>query len=258
MLADYAQSRARNANPGLLPSAPSRASLDLPAGSITLDEHESKALISRFGVPVTRDVLLAADRLEAPAAGATFPVAAKVLSRDIAHKTDIGAVKLGVRDATELASVAQELVAKARNACPEATITGVLACEMVYDALETIVGVVNDAVFGPVVVLGLGGIFAESMRDVTFRLAPFGAETAREMIAELRGYKLFEASRGKPARDVDALAATLSRVSVMASTLRERISEVDINPLLVREDGHGVVAADALVILRASSDTNTP
>ncbi len=258
MLADYAQSRARNANPGLLPSAPSRASLDLPAGSITLDEHESKALISRFGVPVTRDVLLAADRLEAPAAGATFPVAAKVLSRDIAHKTDIGAVKLGVRDATELASVAQELVAKARNACPEATITGVLACEMVYDALETIVGVVNDAVFGPVVVLGLGGIFAESMRDVTFRLAPFGTETAREMIAELRGYKLFEASRGKPARDVDALAATLSRVSVMASTLRERISEVDINPLLVREDGHGVVAADALVILRASSDTNTP
>lgn len=253
MLADYAQARALSASPEAVPDAPSPAEFDLPTGAVTLDERESKALIARFGVPVTRDVMLAAGQLDHCVSDACFPVAAKVLSRDIAHKTDIGAVRLDVRDATELARVAHELVARARSACPDAKITGVLACEMVYDALETIVGVVNDAVFGPVVVLGLGGIFAESVRDVTFRLAPFGHVTAREMIDDLRGRKLFEAARGKPARDVDALASTLSRVSVMAWNLRERIDEVDINPLLVREHGRGVVAADALVVLRPLS-----
>jgi len=248
MLADYAEALARSGREEPLP--PATPSVDLPAGAATLDERESKQLIAQFGVPVTRDVLIAAERIAEPAQGIAFPVAAKVLSRDIAHKSDIGAVKLGVRDAQELAAVAADLIAKARGACPEAKIAGVLACEMVYDALETIVGVVNDPVFGPVVALGMGGIFAEATRDVTFRLAPFGIDTAREMIVELRGHKLFEALRGKPARDTEALAQTLSRVSTMAWTLRERIAEVDINPLLVRSRGQGVVAADALVILR--------
>jgi acetyltransferase len=251
MLADYAQARARQGTPEPLFDVPADAGRDLPAGALTLDERESKALVARFGVPVTRDTFIPNEHLGAPAAGIAFPVVAKVLSRDIAHKTDIGAVRLGVRDAAELARVAVELVSRARSARPDAAISGMLACEMVHEALETIVGVVNDAVFGPVVVLGLGGIFAESMRDVTFRLAPFGIGTAREMIDELRGRKLFDAARGKPARDIDALADVLSRVSVMASALRERVVEVDINPLLVRERGRGVVAADALVVLRA-------
>lgn len=250
MLADYAEALARSGREEPLPPAPPLTGMDLPAGAVTLDEHESKQLIARFGVPVTRDMLIAVERIAAPVTGALFPVAAKVLSRDIAHKSDIGAVKLGVRDAQELATVAADLVANARSACPEAKISGVLACEMVYDALETIVGVVNDPVFGPVVALGMGGIFAEATRDVTFRLAPFGIDTAREMIGELRGRKLFEALRGKPARDTEALAQTLSRVSMMAWSLRERVAEVDINPLLVRDRGHGVVAADALVVLR--------
>lgn len=250
MLADYAEARARQRVSEPIPAAPSLAGLDLPAGSVTLDERESKAIIARFGVPVTRDVHIAVDRLAEPATHAAFPVAAKVLSRDIAHKTDIGAVALGIRDAEALARVAVELVARAKSARPDARVDGVLACEMIYDALETIVGVVNDPVFGPVVVLGIGGIFAESMRDVSFRLAPFGVETAREMMAELRGHKLFEATRGKPARDTEALALALSRISAMAWSLRERIAEVDVNPLLVRSAGLGIVAADALVVLR--------
>lgn len=250
MLADYAEARARSQHAESIPAAPALTGLDLPRGAATLDERESKQVIAHFGVPVTRDVAIAAERVAEPVEHAFFPVAAKVLSRDIAHKSDIGAVRLGVRDAQELATVAAELLVKARNACPQARISGVLACEMVHDALETIVGVVNDPVFGPVVALGIGGIFAESMRDVTFRLAPFGVETAHEMIVELRGHKLFEAARGKPARDTEALAAALSRVSVMAWALRERIAEVDINPLLVCSRGQGVVAADALVVLR--------
>lgn len=250
MMADYVEAQARSRHAERIPAAPALTGLDLPAGSVTLDERESKQVIARFGVPVTRDVLVPTERGAEPPRIAAFPVAAKVLSRDIAHKTDIGAVKLDVRSPEELASVAADLVAKARRACPDAKISGVLACEMIYDALETIVGVVNDPVFGPVVALGLGGIFAESMRDVTFRLAPFGIETATEMIAELRGRQLFEASRGRPARDTQALAETLTRVSVMAWMLRERVAEVDINPLLVRVEGQGVVAADALVVLR--------
>lgn len=249
MMSDYAEARARCAVPQAVPAAPSTPA-PLPDDAVTLDERESKNVIAHYGVPVTRDVLLAPGRLAQAAKEARFPVAAKVLSRDIAHKTDIGAVQLGVRDAEELARVAASLLAKARTACPQASVSGVLACEMVYDALETIVGVLNDPVFGPVVAFGIGGIFAESMRDVTFRLAPFGIETAREMISELRGSRLFEAARGKPARDTEALAATLARVSVMAWSLRERIAEVDINPLLVRAEGQGVVAADALVVLR--------
>jgi len=250
MLADYAEAQVRGRREEMPPPAPSLAEIDLPAGAVTLDERESKQLIAHFGVPVTRDMLIAVERIAEPVQDAAFPVVAKVLSRDIAHKSDIGAVKLGVRDANELAIVAADLIAKARSARPTAKIGGVLACEMVYDALETIVGVVNDPVFGPVVALGIGGIFAEAVRDVTFRLAPFGVDTAGQMIDELRGRKLFEAMRGKPARDTEALAATLSRVSVMAWTLRERIAEADINPLLVRSIGDGVVAADALVVLR--------
>ncbi len=248
MMADYAEAQARSRSAETLPPAPPLAALDLPAGAVTLDERESKQVIAHFGVPVTRDVLIAAERLAEPAKHAAFPVAAKVLSRDIAHKTDIGAVKLGVRDADELAIVAADLIAKARHACPQAKIAGVLACEMVYDALETIVGVVNDAVFGPVVALGIGGIFAESMRDVTFRLAPFGIETAREMIAEVRALKSLTGLRGRARGDLDALAHAIARLSQLGNGAYPDILEAEVNPLLVLPEGEGVLAVDALVL----------
>src|SRR5690606_38559267 len=107
-------------------------------------------------------------RLDAPVVGLHFPLAVKVVSSDIAHKTDIGAVRLGVRDPEELAAAAAEVLANARKARPEARIGAVLASEMIDDGLETIVGVVNDPAFGPVVALGLGGVYAETLRDVTF------------------------------------------------------------------------------------------
>ena len=250
MLADYAQALDWLRNDETIPPCPDLAALELPSGAATLDEHESKHLAARFGIPVTRDVFIAANRVSEPQADVRYPVAVKIVSRDIAHKSDIGGVRLGVNSAAELASVAGEIVANARNARPDARVSGVLACEMVEDALETIVGVVNDPAFGPVVALGIGGVFAESLRDVTFRLAPFGADTARRMIEELRAREMFTGVRGKPARDIDALAQALAQVSVMAWALRERIAELDINPLLVKAAGQGVVAADALVVLR--------
>jgi acyl-CoA synthetase (NDP forming) len=121
---------------------------------------------------------------------------------------------------------------------------------MVPDGLETIIGVVNDPAFGPVVAFGLGGIFAETLRDTTYRIAPFDIETAREMIQELRGAALFGGVRGQRPRDVEALAQELARVSELAWVLRERLAEMDVNPVLVRPQGMGVVAADALIVLR--------
>jgi acyl-CoA synthetase (NDP forming) len=138
-----------------------------------------------------------------------------------------------------------------RARAPQAKVAGLLVSPMVRDGLETIVGIVNDAVFGPVVAFGMGGIHAEVLKDMTYRLAPFGVETAREMVCELRASALFYGVRGEPPRDVEALAQALASVSRMAWTQRERLAELDVNPLLVLPQGRGVVAVDALAVLRA-------
>jgi hypothetical protein len=119
---------------------------------------------------------------------------------------------------------------------------------MVKGGVEMILGVQNDAVFGPVVMLGLGGIFVEVLRDVTFRIAPFGVEEARHMIAELRGAAILEGARGQPPCDVEALAEALSRLSVFAAAQRNQFTSIDVNPLLVRPKGQGTAALDALIL----------
>ena len=137
----------------------------------------------------------------------------------------------------------------AKKHVPGAAIDGVLVSEMA-SGLETLIGVINDPSFGPMVALGLGGVFTEVLKDVTYRVAPFDIETARDMIAELRAAKLFEGYRGKPAADKEALAQTLVAVSKMATALAPRLKELDINPVFVGPTGAGVVAADALVVLK--------
>ena len=248
MLGDYAQAKKR----------PPLAALDigkpvdvppLPSGAVTLDEQESKALIEAAGIPVTKDWVLAADASVVPGA-VSYPLAVKVLSRDIAHKSDIGGVRLNVMDAAGLKDAAAAVIANARASCPDAKLRGVLASEMVSGGIEMIVGVLNDPAYGPVVVLGMGGVLAEVMKDVTYRIAPFGRDDAMEMIRGLRAAKVLDGVRGKPASDVDALADALVGVSRLAWQLRERIAEIDVNPVLVRPAGQGLVALDALVVLR--------
>jgi acyl-CoA synthetase (NDP forming) len=119
---------------------------------------------------------------------------------------------------------------------------------MVSGGVEVILGVQIDPVFGPVVMLGLGGIFVEVLRDVTFRIAPFGVEEAHRMIAELRGAAILEGARGQPPCDLDALAVALSRLSLFAAAKRTEITSIDINPLLVRPKGQGAAALDALIL----------
>jgi acetyltransferase len=220
--------------------------LDLPAGAATLNEAESKAVLRAFGIPTPKEVLVpsGADPVAATQ-GLTAPFSVKVVSRDIAHKTEAGGVRLSVtRDG--LAEAVGAVAAGAAKAVPGARIDGVLVSEMA-EGVEALIGIVNDASFGPVVALGLGGVLTEVLKDATYRIAPFDIETAREMIADLRGARLFDGYRGRPPADREALARALVAASQMATALAPRLREADINPLFVGPSG--VVAADALVVV---------
>ncbi|HVB49515.1 MAG TPA: acetate--CoA ligase family protein [Burkholderiales bacterium] len=223
--------------------------LSFPADRKTLSEHRSKQVLEAYGIPVTREVLLdwaELDRLQS--APLAFPLVAKLESSDLPHKTEAGAVRVGLKDLAELKRAVAHMRAAAARYRPEARIEGVLLQEMV-GGVETIAGGMIDPFFGPVVVFGLGGVFAEVLRDVSLRFAPFGRETAREMIGEIRAARILRGYRGQKEADVDALADALSRLSHLLADHGDAIVEVDINPLFVRPRGEGVVAADALIVL---------
>jgi acetyltransferase len=247
-LAKFAEDR-RRLMPRRAPAVATAKGVSLPAGSVTLSEVESKAVLKAYGVPVTSEVLVpeGAD-MAAAAKGLKGPFAVKIVSRDIAHKTEAGGVKLGIA-AADLPKAAAEVIANGRKYKAGARIDGVLVSEMAA-GLEALIGVVNDEAFGPTVAFGLGGVLTEVLKDVTFRVAPFDLETAHDMIRELRGAKLFDGYRGKPAADKDALAAMLVEVSRLAAALGPRLKEMDINPVFVGAKGEGVRAADALVVLK--------
>ena len=224
--------------------------LSLPAGALTLGERLSKQLLAAYGIPVVREVLLTIEAVEALSdSPLPFPVAVKIESADLPHKTEAGAVRIGVQNLDELKSSAREILTAARNYKRNARIDGILVQE-IASGTEVIVGAVNDPYFGPTVMFGLGGVFTEIMHDVTHRFAPFDLRTAHEMIAGIKGAPLLTGYRGKPAGDIAALADTLVRVSLMIADHQDRIAEIDINPLFVRPAGQGVLAADALLVLK--------
>ncbi len=232
-----------------LERAIARQALDLPAGAGTLGEHRSKQLLKRYGVPAVKEALLQPAAIEAlNTCPLAFPVAVKIESPDVPHKTEAGAVRLNIADLTGLKLAAREVTAAVKRHHPDARIEGILIQEMAA-GLEVIVGAVNDPYFGPTVTFGLGGIFTELLKDVTHRFAPFDAEGAREMIDEVKGAALLHGYRGRPALDVAALADVLARVSLLAHDHADRIAEIDVNPLFVMEQG--VVAADALFVLKS-------
>ena len=235
--------------PRKVPSVTTPKDLDLPAGAVTLNEAESKALLRAFGVPVAKEVFVAAGSdVSAASSQLKAPFAVKVVSRHVPHKTEAGGVALGV-SREGLNAAARQVADNAKGAVPGAVIDGVLVSEMA-SGLETLIGVINDPSFGPVVALGLGGVLTEVLKDVSYRVAPFDIDTARDMIAELRAAKLFEGYRGKPPADKEALAETLVAVSKMATALAPRLKELDVNPVFVGPAASGVLAADALIVLK--------
>jgi acetyl-CoA synthetase (ADP-forming) len=210
----------------------------------TLSEAESKQLLARHGIPVPAEVLVAApEEAVAAAQGIGFPVVVKLCGRDIAHKTERGLVKLGLRDSGAVAAAATELLAAAR---PEDGDVGLLVAAMVPGSRELIAGFVRDDEFGPCVMVGIGGVLAEALGDVAFRLAPLEAVDADDLVDDLSSQALLGALRGEPAVDRSALAGILLGLAA-AGHDDERIRSIDLNPLIVSA---GIpVAVDALVEL---------
>jgi succinyl-CoA synthetase beta subunit len=225
--------------PAGLPALPARV----------LSEHDAKQLLAAAGVPVAAERLArSAEEAQAAAQALGCPVALKINSPDIAHKSEIGGVLLNVATPEAAAVGYRTLIERARAAAPKARLDGVLVAPMITDGVETILGVKRDPVFGPVVMFGLGGIFVEVLKDVALRIAPFGLEEARAMIREIQGFPLLDGARGRPKADVEAAAQALSRLSLYAAAMGDRLDSIDINPFIVRPAGKGALAVDALVV----------
>ncbi|MBS0339096.1 MAG: acetate--CoA ligase family protein [Proteobacteria bacterium] len=224
---------------------------DWPALGTARNEHELKRLLSRCGIRVA-DEHLVPDVQAALAAAREigFPVVMKIASPDILHKSDVGGVALDIADEAALEREWHRMMAQVRAAQPAARIDGVLVAPMLSGGVEMIVGVTRDPVFGPVAMVGLGGVFAELFGDVALRLAPVRHEDALEMVRELKGFALLDGARGRPKADVDALADAIVRLSGFAAANAGEIESIEINPMLVMSEGAGAFALDAAVVTR--------
>ena len=230
--------------PDAAPALPKDA---LPAPSVAVSEHEAKRIIASTGIPVAREAL--ADSAEAcVAAWKSFvgPVVMKIASPDLPHKTEIGGVLLNIDDEQSIRDGHATLIERASTAKPDARIDGVIVAEMIKGGVETVMGVVRDPVFGPVVMFGIGGVFVEVLKDVSFRVAPFGVDEAHRMIDQIRGRAMLDGVRGAPPSDIAALADALSRLSVFAAANAESIESIDVNPFIVLPKG--AAAVDALIV----------
>jgi len=225
----------------------------LPRGP--LSEHQSKAILARAGIPVVDETLSrSADAAAAAFARIGGPVALKLVSPDIAHKTEIGGVLLDLKTRAAVRRGFATLMARAAKRAPQAAIDGVLVAPMLSGHIETIIGVKRDPLFGPVVMFGLGGIHVEVLKDATFRLPPFDEAEARRMIAEIRGHALLEGARGNRPADIEALARALAAVSRFATAAGEALESLDINPFAVLPKGRGAMALDALIVSRSIAE----
>lgn len=228
------------------------APADLGAGP--LSEPAAKRILSAAGIAFPADRLVRpGGDIRTTSAAVGYPQVLKIVSPDIAHKTEVGGVVVGVKDADEASDAFAAILARAGEKRPDARIDGVMVSPMIAGGVETIIGVARDPVFGAVVMFGLGGVFVEVLKDVTFRVAPFGIDEAHRMIREIRGYPMLEGVRGAAPADVDALAEMLAALSRFAAANAERIDSIDLNPVRVLDKGRGAIALDALIVLNGTA-----
>ena len=210
-----------------------------------LTEHEAKKVLSTYGIPVTQgSIAKNMDEAFRIASSIGFPVVMKISSPDISHKSDVGGVVLNIMKENVKAAYS-DMISRIRKAVPGANIEGILVQQMAPSGHEVIVGLKKDAQFGHALMFGLGGIFVEIYKDVSFRVIPIDKKEALEMISEIKGYPILKGIRGRKPADVDAVADVLVSVSEMAQ--KENIVELDINPLIVGENGAIAVDARAMV-----------
>lgn len=221
-------------------------------GRTALTEPEAASLLAAYGLAVAPSRLARSSlELDAALQAVEPPWALKIASPDIPHKTEVGGVLLGLRNAADAREAFRSLMEGVAAARREARIHGVLVQHQVEGAVaEMLLGVSRDEQFGPVVLAGMGGIFAEALDDVALRLAPVDAAEAHRALRELKAYRILTGFRGRPLGDVKALADAMARLSRLACELEQEIKEVDVNPVLVLPAGRGVIAVDGLVALR--------
>jgi acyl-CoA synthetase (NDP forming) len=216
-------------------------------GRTVLTEIESKEVLRQAGISVI-DTKLATSREEASSISRKlgFPVALKIASPDIVHKSDAGGVKLGLKTAKQVGKAYDDIIEIIRQKHPQAMLHGVSVQRMARPGVEVIIGMSKDAQFGPVLMFGLGGILVEVLKDVSFRIVPIARRDATEMLREIKGYPLLEGYRGQEAVDVSYLEEMLLKVSNFVERNPE-VKELDLNPIFAYSDG--AVAVDARVIL---------
>ncbi|MFD7434533.1 acetate--CoA ligase family protein [Streptomyces sp. NPDC059861] len=231
------------------PSPSFRKARELMRPGQRLSEHAAKQLLRAYGIRVPREQLVTSAAAAVRAAGLVgYPVVMKASGAQLAHKTELGLVKIGLTSAAQVRDAYRELTDIARH--EGVSLDGVLVCQMVEQGVEMVVGVTHDDLFGPTVTVGLGGVLVEVLRDTVVCVPPFGEDQARTALAELRGRPLLDGVRGRPPADLDALVEVVLRVQRMALELGHDLAELDVNPLVVLPRGQGAVALDALAVCR--------
>ncbi len=220
----------------------------LPAKQI--NEYDACRVFAKLGIAQAQTEVITKPE-QKTALG--FPLVAKILSPDILHKTDAGGVALNIGTAEDLKSTASSMLSKIRASHPAARIDGILLQTMEHGLAEVIVGFRRDPLVGPVVVLGVGGVLAEIYKDIAIRLAPVDVAEARTMIEQVRGLAVIRGYRGLPRGDCDALAQAVASMSQLAALQGRTVSEAEINPLIVKPEGRGVVAVDGLIVFKSDA-----
>jgi acyl-CoA synthetase (NDP forming) len=219
------------------------------SGVRELSEIDSKQVLAAWGIPVNRTILAKdADEAVRIARDIHYPLVIKIASPDIIHKTEAKGVVAGINSEIELRQAFDEVINNAKLYKPNARILGATVQEYVPPAREVIVGALQDPSFGATVMFGLGGVWVEVLKDISFRLAPLSLEDASEMIQEIKGYPILAGIRGAPPADIEAVVNLLQKVGQLAYEIPE-ISELDINPVFVFEAGKGLIAVDARIVL---------
>jgi acetyltransferase len=215
-----------------------------------LTYDESAEILSRYGIPLAKG-RVAKSREEAlnVVKGVGYPVALKAISKQVSHKTEANAIKLGVKSDSELLQAYDEVTGNLKRYDPKAEVVGVLIQEMLGGGTEVIVGTTRDPQFGPVVLFGLGGIFVEVLKDVSLRVLPITKFDAEEMVKEIKGYKVLEGFRGKPRADIQAIVDILLKISKLATEMEGTVSELDLNPVIVFPEGRGAKVVDARLVV---------
>lgn len=227
----------------------------LSEGRVSIGDSEARSILTAYGLKIPASELAeSADQAVEYAIEMGYPVVLKIASPDILHKTDVGGVKVNLESATDVRDAFDLITYRAQRYLPEARIWGCLVQKMVPEGLEVLIGMNRDPQFGPLVTFGLGGIYVEILKDVSFRVAPFSAAEAREMLNEIRASALLEGVRGEPPVDHDMLIDAILRIAQLVQDF-PMIAELDINPFIVYEEGQGGIAIDMRLILEASEKT---